>query len=141
MLLNLFCHFLAIIEVYLIVRMLGAPATLLGALILESLTKLINVAGSVNPGNVGTYEGGNMVIGRLVRTDRNPGSSTGALSPAPGGSSGRSLAEFACSGFRRSRNLPVHQTKSKIDVQQDDRAERTFASVAHAVQSRIYPRP
>ena len=65
--LNLFCHFLAIMEVYLIVRMLGAPATLLGALILESLTKLINVAGSVNPGNVGTYEGGNMVIGRLVR--------------------------------------------------------------------------
>jgi phosphatidylglycerophosphate synthase len=65
--LNLFCHFLAIMEVYLIIRMLGAPATLLGALILESLTKLINVAGSVNPGNVGTYEGGNMVIGRLVR--------------------------------------------------------------------------
>jgi phosphatidylglycerophosphate synthase len=65
--LNLFSHFLAIVEVYLIVRMLGAPATLLGALILESLTKLINVVGSVNPGNVGTYEGGNMVIGRLVR--------------------------------------------------------------------------
>ncbi len=64
---QLLCHFLAIIEVYLIVRMLGAPATLLGALILESLTKLINVVGSVNPGNVGTYEGGNMVIGRLVR--------------------------------------------------------------------------
>ena len=64
--LNLFCHFLAILEVYIIIRMLGAPATLLGALILESLTKLINVAGSINPGNVGTYEGGNMVIGRLV---------------------------------------------------------------------------
>jgi len=66
-LLNLLCHFLAIVEVYIILKMLGAPATLLGALILESLTKLINVAGAVNPGNVGTYEGGNMVIGRLVR--------------------------------------------------------------------------
>lgn len=65
--LNLLCHFLAIVEVYLIIRMLGAPATLIGALILESLTKLINVAGSLNPGNVGTYEGGTMVIGRLVR--------------------------------------------------------------------------
>jgi phosphatidylglycerophosphate synthase len=65
--LNLFSHFLAIVEVYLIMKMLGAPATLLGALIMESLTKLINVAGSVNPGNVGTYEGGNMVFGRLVR--------------------------------------------------------------------------
>jgi len=65
--LNFICHFLAIVEVYLIIRMLGAPATLLGALILEALTKLINVAGAINPGNVGTYEGGNMVIGRLVR--------------------------------------------------------------------------
>ena len=71
--LNLFCHFLAIMEVYLIVTRLGAPATLLGALILESLTKLINVAGSVNPGNVGTYEGGNMVIGRLVRMTASQG--------------------------------------------------------------------
>src|SRR5215469_7839867 len=65
--LNFICHFLAIVEVYLIIRMLGAPATVFGALILESLTKLINVAGAINPGNVGTYEGGNMVIGRLVR--------------------------------------------------------------------------
>ena len=65
--LNFACHFLAIGEVFLIIKMLGAPATLAGALILESLTKLINVAGAVNPGNVGTYEGGNMAIGRLVR--------------------------------------------------------------------------
>ena len=66
-LLNFVCHFLAIVEVYVIIRMLGSQATLLGALILESLTKLVNVAGAVNPGNVGTYEGGNMIIGRLVR--------------------------------------------------------------------------
>ena len=66
-LLNILCHFLAIVEVYLILKMLRAPATLPGALILESLTKLINVAGAINPGNVGTYEGGNMVIVRLVR--------------------------------------------------------------------------
>jgi phosphatidylglycerophosphate synthase len=66
-LLNLFCHFLAIVEVYICLRMLGAHATLAGALVMESLTKLINVAGSVNPGNVGTYEAGNMAIGKLVR--------------------------------------------------------------------------
>ena len=66
-LLSFSCHFLAIVEVYLIIKMLGVPATLLGALILESLTKLINCAGVINPGNVGTYEGGNMAIGRLVR--------------------------------------------------------------------------
>ena len=66
-LLNLFCHFLAIVEVYICLRMLGAHATLAGALVMESLTKLINVAGSVNPGNVGTYEAGTMSIGKLVR--------------------------------------------------------------------------
>jgi phosphatidylglycerophosphate synthase len=33
---------------------------------LEALTKLINAAGTVNPGNVGTYEGGNMAIVKLV---------------------------------------------------------------------------
>ncbi len=66
-LLNLGCHFLAIVEVFICLRMLGAHATLVEALILESLTKLINAAGSVNPGNVGTYEAGNMAIGKLVR--------------------------------------------------------------------------
>lgn len=66
-LLNLFCHFLAIVEVYICLRMLGAHATLAGALVMESLTKLINVAGSINPGNVGTYEAGIMSIGKLVR--------------------------------------------------------------------------
>ena len=66
-LLNLLCHLLAIAEVFICVRMLGAHATMVGALILESLTKLINVAGSINPGNVGTYEAGNMAIGKLVR--------------------------------------------------------------------------
>jgi phosphatidylglycerophosphate synthase len=67
MLLNLFCHVLAIGEVYLIIRMIGASSTLLGALVIESLTKLINVAGALNPGNVGTYEAGSMLIGQLVR--------------------------------------------------------------------------
>jgi phosphatidylglycerophosphate synthase len=66
-LLNFCCHFLAIVEVYICLRILGAHATLAGALIMESLTKLVNVAGSVNPGNVGTYEAGNMAVGKLVR--------------------------------------------------------------------------
>ncbi len=64
--LNLASHMLAITEVYLILLFLGARASFVSALILESLTKLINVIGAVNPGNLGTYEGGNMVIGKLV---------------------------------------------------------------------------
>ena len=66
LLLNIATHLLAITEVYLILLFLGAHVSFVGALILESLTKLINVIGAVNPGNLGTYEGGNMVIGRLV---------------------------------------------------------------------------
>jgi len=66
LLLNILCHMLAIAEVYLILRFLGARVSLVGALILESMTKLINVIGAVNPGNLGTYEGGNMAIGKLV---------------------------------------------------------------------------
>jgi hypothetical protein len=64
--LNLASHVLAIAEVYLILHLLGARVSFVGALILESLTKLINVIGAVNPGNLGTYEGGNMVIGKLA---------------------------------------------------------------------------
>jgi uncharacterized protein (TIRG00374 family) len=66
LLLNFVCHFLAIAEVYLILLLLGTRVSFLGALILESLTKLINVIGAINPGNLGTYEGGNIAIGRLL---------------------------------------------------------------------------
>ncbi len=64
--LNLASHVLAIVEIYLILLFLGAHVSFVGALILESLTKLINVIGAVNPGNLGIYEGGNMVIGKLA---------------------------------------------------------------------------
>ncbi len=66
LILNLATHLLAIAEVFLILHLLGVHASFVGALILESLTKLINVIGAVNPGNLGTYEGGNMVIGKLL---------------------------------------------------------------------------
>jgi hypothetical protein len=33
--------------------------------VLEGLTKLINLVGALNPGNIGTYEGGNMLITKL----------------------------------------------------------------------------
>ena len=39
LLLNVMCHLLAIMEVYLILRLLGTHVSFLGALILESLTK------------------------------------------------------------------------------------------------------
>ena len=65
LLLNFLAHVLAITEVFIVLRLLTPKATLLGALVLEALTKLINAVGAVNPGNIGTYEGGNMLIARL----------------------------------------------------------------------------
>lgn len=66
LILNFATHLFAVAEVFLILHLLGVHASVVGAFILESLTKLINVIGAVNPGNLGTYEGGNMVIGKLL---------------------------------------------------------------------------
>lgn len=63
--LNLSCHGTAILEVYILLLLMGAQRGLLIAFVLEALTKLVNVVGALNPGNVGTFEGGNMIIARL----------------------------------------------------------------------------
>jgi phosphatidylglycerophosphate synthase len=65
LLLNLACHAAAIVEVYLIVWLMGTKLTLFGALAIEALTKLVNIVGTFNPGNIGTYEGGNMLITKM----------------------------------------------------------------------------
>jgi len=65
LLLNLACHAAAIVEVYLIVWLMGTKLTLFGALAIEALTKLVNIAGTFNPGNIGTYEGGTMLIAKM----------------------------------------------------------------------------
>jgi uncharacterized protein (TIRG00374 family) len=63
--LNLACHAAAVFEVYLILWLLGANISLFAALAIEALTKLVNIAGTFNPGNIGTYEGGNMLIVKM----------------------------------------------------------------------------
>lgn len=60
--LNLFSHMLGVVEVYLVLWLLGVKATLLVAFLIEALTKVVNLAGTIIPGNFGAYEGGNMVI-------------------------------------------------------------------------------
>ena len=64
--LNFVAHGLAIAEVYLILLLMGSKVTVVGALMLESLTKLINTIGGLIPGTLGAYEGGNMAIVKLV---------------------------------------------------------------------------
>src|SRR5277367_5808946 len=63
--LNLACHAAAVFEVYLSLWLLRAKVSLFGALAIEALTKLVNIAGTFNPGNLGTYEGGNMLIVKM----------------------------------------------------------------------------
>lgn len=65
LLLNLLWHLLAALEVYIVLRFMGAGITPLGALVVEGLTKVINLVGAFSPGNLGTYEGGNMFIARV----------------------------------------------------------------------------
>jgi len=63
--LNLACQAAAVLEVYVILWLLGARLSFFAALGIEALTKLINVVGILNPGNIGTYEGGNMLIAEM----------------------------------------------------------------------------
>jgi phosphatidylglycerophosphate synthase len=63
--LNLAGQCLAILEVSIVLWLLGAHVGFSGALITEALTKLVNAIGNLNPGNIGTYEGGNMLIGKI----------------------------------------------------------------------------
>jgi hypothetical protein len=66
LLLNLLWHVLAALEVYLILWFMGAHIEVINAFALEGLTKVINLVGVLNPGNLGTYEGGNMLIAKLL---------------------------------------------------------------------------
>lgn len=58
-------HALAVLEVYLILRFMGTGIAVAGAFVVEGLTKVINLVGALNPGNIGTYEGGNMLLARM----------------------------------------------------------------------------
>ena len=63
--LNLACQCMAVLEVCLVLWLIGVNLSFFGALVIEALTKLVNAVGNFNPGNIGTYEGGNMLIGKL----------------------------------------------------------------------------
>ena len=63
--LNLTSHCIAISEVCLVLWLMGSKIGFLSALVIEALTKLANVIGYANPGNIGTYEGANMLIGKI----------------------------------------------------------------------------
>jgi hypothetical protein len=59
-------HAVSVAEVYLALRFLGYEATAATSFIIESLTKVINVAFSFIPGTIGVYEGGNGIILQIL---------------------------------------------------------------------------
>jgi phosphatidylglycerophosphate synthase len=69
----------AVMEVYLILRLMGYHAGFTSALAIEGLTKLVNVIGMINPGNAGTYEGGNMLLARLAGVGATAGLTLGLI--------------------------------------------------------------
>ena len=75
--LNLACHGTAVFEVYLILWLMGVKVAFFTALAIEALTKLVNVVGTFNPGNIGTYEGGNMLIARMFHMSATSGLTLG----------------------------------------------------------------
>src|SRR5260370_36845113 len=56
---------MAVMEVCLVLWLMGIKFGVLGALVVEAMTKLVNVVGSINPGNFGTYEAGTMLIVKM----------------------------------------------------------------------------
>jgi uncharacterized protein (TIRG00374 family) len=65
LMLNSLWHAMAVLEVYLILRFMGADVGVVSAFAMEGLTKVINLVGALSPGNLGTYEGGNMLIANM----------------------------------------------------------------------------
>jgi hypothetical protein len=63
--LNLAAHCMAVMEVCLVLWLMGVKFGVFSALVVEAMTKLVNVVGTINPGNFGTFEGGNMLIGKM----------------------------------------------------------------------------
>src|SRR4029077_4009778 len=63
--LNLAAQCLAVSEVCLILWLMGVKMGFFSALVIEALTKLVNAVGNFNPGNIGTYEAGTILIGKM----------------------------------------------------------------------------
>jgi hypothetical protein len=64
--LNLTAHSLAVGEVWLALTFLGATSSPFIALLIEGMTKIANISGGMIPGNIGAYEGANMVMLKLL---------------------------------------------------------------------------
>lgn len=60
--LNMACHLINVVEVYIILALMGLPASLSAGFVVESVTKMINAAFFFVPTRAGVYESGNEFV-------------------------------------------------------------------------------
>ena len=65
--LNFLCQAMTTVELYVILLLMGSNIDLLGTFVFDALVKLVNVVGAVNPGNLGTYEAGTIIIAGMFK--------------------------------------------------------------------------
>ena len=75
--LNVVSQVFAVLEVYLLLMFMGSSIGFLSAFVFEAFTKLVNTVGGLVPGNIGTYEGGSMLIAKLFHVSAAVGLSLG----------------------------------------------------------------
>src|SRR5208283_1010833 len=136
--LNLACHGLAVLEVYLTLYLMGVKISLLGALIFEALTKLVNVVGFFNPGNIGTYEGGNVLIAKMFRLSSGTGLVLGLArrSRAIFWAAVGAVCLIMLSRGKRSRDVE-HNANALDAVTENSALERSEALSQYAVQQPV----
>lgn len=108
--LNLVGHVLAALEVYLVLTLIGLDCSLFEAVVVEAFTKVLNAGGMIIPGNVGAYEGGNMLILRFLGESGADGLTLGLARRLRG-------LTWAAVGL----SLLYHQSSEKVE--QDCRSE------------------
>ena len=64
--LNMACHLINVVEVYVILALMGLPASIPAGFVVESVTKLINVTFFFVPTRAGVYESGNEFVLRAL---------------------------------------------------------------------------
>ena len=64
--LNMACHLINVIEVYVILALMGLPASISAGFVVESVTKMINAAFFFVPTRAGVYESGNEFVLRAL---------------------------------------------------------------------------
>jgi len=136
--LNLAWHGLMVLEVYLILHLMGVKISPLGALIFEALTKVVNVVGFFNPGNIGTYEGGNVLIAKMFRLGGGTGLALGLARRSRAifwGTVG-AVCLILLSRGKRSRNVE-HATNALHEVAENSALQRPEAFFQAADQQPV----